>query len=233
MNNRKDIKIIQVSSEPNKNREIRSYDSLSQLGYRYIRIVNPRYMEYPPVDNVFDNHKEWVIGITKPDPNQWGLTSGHYGAWQGHMSAIFASFVDKDYTLICECDCLVTVDTQFFRDRVDEAINLLENSNYKIVRFESPNHQVQFTDKLSDNLYSANMNTLGHCYLISSKDRNWWLDRFDNVGWHTPDWWLNFAFEKVGERMLVFKDLILTGQAEGFSIIDNVNRPERTHGIDG
>ena len=132
MNNRKDIKIIQVSSEPDKNREIRSYDSLSQLGYRYIRIVNPRYMKYPPVDNVFDNHKEWVIGITKPDPNQWGLTSGHYGAWQGHMSAIFASFVDKDYTLICECDCLITVDPQFFRDRVDEAINLLENSDYKV-----------------------------------------------------------------------------------------------------
>jgi hypothetical protein len=77
------------------------------------------------------------------------------------------------------------------------------------------------------------MNTLGHCYLISSKDRNWWLDRFDNVGWHTPDWWLNFAFEKVGERMPVFKDFILTGQAEGFSIIDNVIRPDRTHGVEG
>ena len=38
--NRKDIKIIQVSSEPEKDREIKSHDSLSKLGYRYIRIIN-------------------------------------------------------------------------------------------------------------------------------------------------------------------------------------------------
>jgi hypothetical protein len=33
--------------------------------------------------------------------------------------------------------------------------------------------------------------------------------------------------------MPVFKDFILTGQAEGFSIIDNVIRPDRTHGVEG
>jgi hypothetical protein len=227
MNNRKDVKIIQVSSEPDKNREIRSYDSLSQLGYRYIRIMNPRYMEYPPVDNVFDNHREWVIGVTKPDPNQWGLTSGHYGAWQGHMSAIFASFVDKDYTLICECDCLITVDPQFFKDRVDEAINLLENSDYKIVRFESPNHQVEYTEKVSDNLYLGNMMTLGHCYLIHSRNMDFWLERMKSVGWHSPDFWLNFSFQEKNEKMPAFKELILTKQAGGESIIDNTFRPER------
>ena len=229
---RKDVKIIQVSSDITTNREVRSYESLSKLGYRYIRIVNPRYMEYPPTHNVFEGRTDWILGITK-DPSQWGLTSGHYGAWQGHLSAILASFVDSDYTLICECDCLVTVDPEFFRQRVDEGIKLLENSDFKIIRFEAPNHQVEFTDQLTENLWSANMNTLGHCYLISSKHRNFWLDRLDNVGWHTPDWWLNFSFQKVNERMPVFRDMILTGQAEGMSIIDNVMRPDRTHGIDG
>ena len=82
--NRTDVKIIQVSSEPEKDREIKSYDSLSKLEYRYIRITNPRYMEYPPTYNVFDNHVDWIIGVTKPDPNKFGFTSGHYGAWQGH-----------------------------------------------------------------------------------------------------------------------------------------------------
>jgi len=225
--NRTDIKIIQVSSEPDKNREIRSYDSLSQLGYRYIRVVNPRYMDYPPTHNVFDGRTDWIVGITKPDPNKFGFTSGHYGAWQGHLSAILSSFVDKDYTLICECDCLITVDVDFFRARVDEAINLLENSDYKIVRFEAPNHQVQFTDKVSDNLYLGDKMTLGHCYMINTKHRSWWLDRLDNVGWHTPDWWLNFAFERAGEKMPIFKDFVLTKQSGGFSIIDNVEREEK------
>ncbi len=230
--NRKDVKIIQVSSEPSVNREIRSYESLSKLGYRYIRIVNPRYVDYPPTHNIYEGRTDWIIGITK-DPNQWGLTSGHYGAWQGHLSAILASFVDSDYTLICECDCLVTVDPEFFRQRVDEGIKLLESSNFKIIRFEAPNHQVEFTEQLTENLWSANMNTLGHCYLISTKHRDFWLDRLDNVGWHTPDWWLNYSFEKVGERMPVFKDMVLTGQAGGVSILDNIFRPDRIHGIEG
>jgi hypothetical protein len=225
--NRKDVKIIQVSSEPNVQREVKSFNSLSKLGYRYIRIVNPRYTEYPPTHNVFDGHVDWIIGVTKPDPNKFGLTSGHYGAWQGHLSAIMSSFVDNDYTIICECDCMLAVQPDEFRSRVDEAIYLLENSDYKIVRFEAPNHQVDFTDKLSDNIYLGNIMTLGHCYMISSRHRNWWFDRFDNVGWNTPDWWLNFAFERAGEKMPAFKDLVLTKQSEGFSIIDNVFREEK------
>ncbi len=230
--NRKDVKIIQVSSEPSVSREIRSFESLSKLGYRYIRIVNPRYMEYPPTHNVYDGRVDWIVGVTKPNPNEWGLTSGHYGAWQGHLSAILASFVDSDYTIICECDCLITVDPEFFRQRVDEGIKLLESSNFKIIRFEAPNHQVEFAEQLTENIWSANMNTLGHCYLISTKHREFWLDRLDNVGWHTPDWWLNCAFQKVGEKMPVFKDMVLTGQAAGVSIIDNTFRPDRAYGID-
>ncbi len=225
--NREDVKIIQVSSEPDVEREIRSYNSLSQLGYRYIRIINPRYNKYPPTENVFEGRVDWIVGITKPDPNKFGFTSGHYGAWQGHMSAILASFVDKDYTLICECDCLIAVDPQYFRDRVDEAINLLENSNYKIVRFEAPNWQVKYEDKLSENLYLGNMMTLGHCYMIHSRHTDFWLDCLKNVGWHSPDFYLNFAFDRAGEKMPAFKDLVLTRQAGGESIIDNTYRPER------
>lgn len=224
---RQDVKIIQVSSEPDVEREIKSFESLSKLGYRYIRIINPRYKKYPPTHNVYEGRTDWIIGISK-EIGVWGLTSGHYGAWQGHLSAILASFVDSDYTLICECDCVLTVEPEYFQQRVDEAINLLENSDFKIVRFEAPNFQVEYTDQLTENLWSGNINTLGHCYLISSKHRNFWLDRLDNVGWHTPDWWLNYSFAKVNERMPIFKDLVLTSQAAGYSIIDNEDKPDRT-----
>lgn len=224
----KKVKIIQISTEPNTEREILSYESLSRLGYRYIRIVNPRYSEYPPTHNVIDGRVDWIVGLKKQDPNQWGLTSGHYGAWQGHMSAILSSFVDDDYTLICECDCLLDVSPEEFKERVNEAIDLMEKTSYKIVRFEAPNFQVEYFDRLSDNIYSCNIMTLGHCYLINSKHMDFWLDRIKNVGWHTPDWWLNFAFERAGERMTCFKDLILTKQSAGISEIDNVFREERT-----
>jgi glycosyltransferase involved in cell wall biosynthesis len=225
--NRKDVKIVQVSSEPEKEREINSHSSLSTLGYRYIRILNPRFTEIPPLKNIIDGREDWYVGITKPNPDEWGLTSGHYGAWQGHMSAIMASFVDEDYSLICECDCLLNVDPEEFRNRVDEAINLLENTDYKIVRFEAPNQQVKFGDKVSENIYLGNIMTLGHCYMVHSKHRDWYLERYDSVGWHTPDWWLNFAFERVNEPMPSFKELVLTKQSEGFSIIDNTHRVEK------
>jgi hypothetical protein len=228
MQNRKDIKIIQISSEPNSVREISSFDSLSQLGYRYVRIINPRYKEYPPTENVFDGRKDWVVGITKPDPDQFGLTSGHYGAWQGHISAILSSFVDTDYSLICECDCLLNVNPESFKKYVDEAIITLENSDYKIVRFEAANlNQVNYGERITENLYLADIMTLGHCYLINTKHRNWWLERIDSIGWHTPDWWLNFAFLRADQKMLSFKELVLTKQSEGFSLVDNTHRSEK------
>ena len=34
-------------------------------------------------------------------------------------------------------------------------------------------------------------------------------------------------------KWILFKEMILTGQAEGMSIIDNVVRPDRIHGVDG
>lgn len=225
--NREDVKIIHISSEPDKDREIRSFNSLSNLGYRYIRIINERYKKYPPTHNVFDGHTEWIKGITKSNPDEFGFTSGHYGAWQGHISAILSSFADNDYSLICECDCIVSVDNNYFKDRVDESINLLENSNFKIVRFESPNHQVNYDARLSENIYLGDMMTLGHCYMIHKRDRDWWLNRIDKVGWHSPDWWLNFAFSKVGEKMPSFRYLDLTMQAGGNSIIDDTYRPDR------
>lgn len=225
--NKTNVKIIRISSEPDMEREVRSRESLAKLGYRTITIINPRYTEYPPTHNVFEGRVDWVVGITKPDPNKFGLTSGHYGAWQGHMSAILASFVDEDYTLICECDCLLNVEPEEFRNRVDEAISVMEGSDYKIVRFEAPSDQVNFYNKVSENLYETNISTLGHCYMINSKDREFYLDRMDKVGWHTPDWWLNFAFEGANEKMLGFRGVVLTKQAEGVSVIDNVFRGEK------
>ena len=231
--NRKDVKIVQISLDLQSQREVESYKSLSKLGYKYIRIVNPLQKDYPPTHNVIDGHTDWIVGITKPEPNDWGLTSGHYGAWNGHINAILCSMVDSDYTLICECDCLLHVDEQLFKDRVDEAISVMEDFDYKIVRFESPNFQTEYSDKLSDNIHSGNLIIMTHCYLINPKHRDWWLNRIDNVGWHTPDWWLNFAFERAGERMGIFRYLDLTKQAAGISAVYDTFRPERLTGIEG
>jgi hypothetical protein len=228
--NRTDVKIIQVSSEPKVQREVKSFNSLSQLGYRYIRIINPRYMEYPPTHNVFEGRTDWIVGITKPDPNKFGLTAGHYGAFQGHMMAILSAFVDSDYTFICESDCLIATDHDFFFKRVDEAIELLEKNDHHLVRFESANFQTNDISRLTDYLFEGDLMINGHCYLLNPKSQYFYLERMKNVGWHTPDWWLNFAFQKAGATMPYFKGLVLTKQAEGFSLIDSTHRQEKVRG---
>jgi len=220
------VKIIQLSSDPEAEREVRSFESLSKLGYRYIRMINPRYSEFPPTHNVFDGRIDWIVGITKPDPNKFGLTSGHYGAWQGHTSCILSSFCDDDYTIICECDCIINVDDDHFRDMVSEAINAIK-MGYKIARFEGTTPKCNVGKKISDNMWECDLLTLGHCYMISSRDMYWWMEKIRSVGWHTPDWWINFVFERSGEKMACFGDSVLTKQASGFSLIDNTEREEK------
>ena len=223
----KKVKIIQLSSEPEVEREKKSYESLSQLGYRYIRMINPRYTEYPPTHNVFDGRVDWIAGITKPDPDKFGFTAGHYGAWQGHTACILSSFCDDDYTLIVECDCIIDVDVDYFKSMVSEGIEMIEKG-YKIVRFEGTNWQSGVAKKISDNTYECDLMVLGHCYMISTRDMNWWIEKIKTVGWHTPDWWLNFVFERSGEKMVCFGDQILTKQAAGFSLLCGTERPEKT-----
>jgi hypothetical protein len=219
-----------MCSRPNDQREIDSEKSLRSLGYRYIKIVNSPYDRFPPKETVFRGMTDWIVGITKPDPNQFGLTAGHYGAFQAHMMGIRSAFVDSDFTIICEADCLIAVDAQEFYQRVDEAINLLKENKHHIVRFEAPNFQTNNLGHISGNLYEGNLLINGHCYMVNPNSQDFYLERMKNLGWHTPDWWLNFAFEEKGQRMPYFKDLILTKQAEGYSLIDTTHRKEKERG---
>lgn len=222
------LKIIQISSNPEDQREIESESSLRSLGYRYIRIINPRFQDLPPKGNVYGGHDEWIVGKTKEDPNQWGLTSGHYGAWLGHSMALLSSLSDDDYTLICECDCLISVDPEKFKRRVDEAIEVMETTDYKMVRFEHARKDiVPFYNRVSENLYECPTMTLAHCYLVHRKHQKFYMNCLKNTGWHTPDWWWSLCFKERGEMMVAFPDLKLTKQSAGTSLLDGIYQEER------
>ena len=217
------LKIIQAGVDREAEREQLSMTQLKELGCRYIRLENPVYEDDPPLDHVFEGNKHWYVGKTKPS-GTWGLTPGHYGCWLSHKQSMALGFADKGHFLICEGDCKI-LDITKFKTHLEEAIEVLNTTDYPIIRFETSNNLISTTyyNQVSDNIWECDQVINGHCYLVNEKSKPFFDNLFETVGWHAFDWWLVYAFQKVNQKMLCFKEE-LTDQFSGFSEIDKVIR---------
>ena len=167
------IKIIQAGIDRNADREVKSMEQLKSLGLRYIRIENEPYDREPPVNEIF---RGWTHLYKPGDKHhtELGLNSRHYGAWLSHKQSIMLGFSDKGHSLICEADCKI-LDLDKFKERLEEASKILDETDYPIVRFEKPNSggiQTQFYNQVSENIFECNEQIMGHCYLINEKSKN-------------------------------------------------------------
>lgn len=221
----KNIKIVHCGIDFEAEREKLSSNQLQSLGIRYTRIKNQPYDFDPPINKIIDNRKDWYLGKSKPF-NQWGLTSRHYGAWLSHKQGIMLGFADGEHTLVCESDCKI-LDVKKFKSRLEEAVKVLDKTEYPIVRFEKPNNWIEtnFYNKVSENILECDNVLLGHCYLINNKSKPLFDKMYNSVGWHAPDIWLNIAFERQNQKQLCFNEE-LTHQFGGFSEIDKVDVKE-------
>jgi len=220
---RKKIKIIHAGIDSTSPREQQSIEQLKSLGERYIRIENTPYNEEPPLEEIYKGRKDWYVGKEK-DYNQFGFTPRHYGAFLSHKQSIMLGFADRGHSLICEADCKI-LDMEKFKLRLQEALKVLDETNYHIIRFETPNKGISttFYNQVSKNIFECDQVILGQCYLVNEKSKAFYEHLFNNVGWHTPDWWLVYAFQEFNQKMLCFKEE-LTHQFEGFSEIDRVKK---------
>ena len=218
--------ISHLLTTPEQLREQNSINQISRLGslrenFHYNQIINKPHTELPPNDNVIFGNKDWVVGKEK-ELNTWGLTSGHYGCYKAHINAIldFFNTSDKDFLLICECDCKINIDYDFFIEKLYLAADLLCDTDYKLFSFCHPNFQTTFKNKIDNDIYEADLIICAHMYLINKKQKKFFQDIISKYGWHTIDWWFNMVFNKENENFLCFKDLNLTSQFEGKSQID-------------
>ena len=217
------IKVIQFGLHDKSEREVLSQQQLQSLTSNYTRIENARYSKEPPINEIFEGRKDWYVGLTK-EPDTWGLTPPHYGCWLGHKQAIQLGFCENEHFLVCEGDCRI-LDMDLFKTRLQEAIKVHDEQDYPIIRFEEPNNELTttFFDQVSKNIWEFDNIALSHCYLVNKKSKPIFDWLFLNVGWHTPDWWLNFAFPKADIKMLCFNEK-LTTQFDGISAIDEVEK---------
>jgi GR25 family glycosyltransferase involved in LPS biosynthesis len=217
------IKIIQSGIDSLSPRETQSISQLKLLGERYIRIENEPYEKEPPLEEIYKGRKDWYIGKEK-DYNQFGFTPRHYGCWLSHKQSILLGFADKGHSLICEADCKI-LNVETFKSRLQEASDILDKTDYPLIRFETSNELISttFYKQVSENIFECNQVMLAHCYLINEKAKPFFEHLFNNVGWHAWDWWLVYAFQEYNQKMLCFKEK-LTHQFSGFSEIDKINK---------
>jgi hypothetical protein len=128
-------------------------------------------------------------------------------------------FSDNGHSLICEADCKI-LDIEKFKDRLQEGVDLLDRSDYPILRFEPPykcikcpcfsdfnndimkvkegdllsHNPTKFYKQVSDNIFECDKIIGSQCFLINEKSKSLFEHIYDSVGWLCADHWLNYVF---------------------------------------
>lgn len=215
----KKISAYHILTDIDSDREVSSQISLSKLSYLdidYFPMPNKRFTELPPADTC-----EYPDKISMEPGGK--LTPGHYGCYLGHKKAFYKGIEsDSDFILIFECDAVIDVTYQEFKEKLDFACEVLNKTDLLMFSFGFHNN-VHIIDKnadywIVDRFYGA------HAYLIPRRS-------FDNIDrmykeskWNVTD--LLFA-EKLNQYKIGIFEKPITKQAAGFSILDKVHHEDR------
>ncbi|MEY4573043.1 MAG: hypothetical protein RLZ10_2313 [Bacteroidota bacterium] len=229
-NNRKNILLSHLICNPTGEREVRSVKNIqdSLIGFSDINyeILNTKlYSSFPEEHKVFKGFEHWPKNNKKFEEE--GLTPGHYGCYKAHMDAIFNFFESKnnyEYLIVAEGDCKIVVNNELFKDRINKAIKILNETDYKMFSFGFNGSNITAGDCVEDNIYRTNKMWLTHLYIISKKHKYYWRHIMSNYGWHTIDWWFNLCFEHEDEKFLFFKGETVATQFDGISYIDKIEK---------
>lgn len=213
------IHLIQISSNPQDPKEIKSYNDLQKLNVDYIRHINPNFTELPPSNLAFGDIND--IKMTKKY-NEWGLTPAHYGCFKSHSQAIASAMCKDNPTIICENDVQI-LDYELMNKKIQIGAEYMLENKYKILRLETPTFRNEKNrgcyNQLTNDLWESNRMIGAYCYMVNPNEKLWWLETILKKGWHAWDIFLNYTFQSEHLPMLSFKEE-LTYFYEGGSIID-------------
>lgn len=215
------IRLVHILTEPDTERELKSIASLSPLGdmgIEYIQQVNQRY-----------RGDEWKIVPAATQSEHTNHGPGHYGAFNSFKKAMVDNFdEDIDALVLCECDCILTVDHTTFLDKLKNGIDFCNSKEISYLslgsRFVNGYLQSPILDSYPDfpDYYKTNKIILAHCVVLPSSSREFILEALDTVPWDSPDIWFNEALWRVGKGNFGIIQDRLARQHEGISLIDDV-----------
>ena len=229
------IKLVHIQTTLNDERERASRDSLISVvnhGWEYKLHLNQPYKSLPPSYNCIRPACVSMELFNEQQVQQYGtaLTPAHYGCYQAFKDAILSEFNNCDYLIVCEGDCIIETDIHFFVQKVEECAHLLGPNNIEFMSFgdkDTLEHgwpQSPVIKDVNDDMYVTNHLIGLQCIMFPAHVSPWLKETLRTHKWDAADIYFNNIF--AGDRMGIVKKR-LTTQADGFSLIDNMQKTFR------
>jgi len=229
------IKLVHIQTTLNDEREQASRDSLERVkdhGWEYVLHTNEPYGSLPPKYNCLRPNCVSMELFDEQKVQQYGtaLTPAHYGCYQAFRDAIISEFHDCDYLMICEGDCIIETDIQFFIRKVEQCAHLMGPNDINYMSFGDKDTleygwpQSPVIKNVNDDMYVTDHIIGLQCIMFPKKIAESLKYKLRTHKWDAADMYFNNIF--AGPQMGIVKKR-LTTQADGFSLIDNMQKTFR------
>ena len=208
-----------------QNLSIECWNSMKHKFTSYVQRYSVVNRTELPTENCMDPS---IINFSKEFKNEPPvLTYGHYGAYRAHTQGIKENFdSDTDILIVAEGDSYTDLSPDEFYNSIVEAHSLCEKIDGKIVSFAGPCYMTggEWWNMTKDHdiFMEVPHFLMGTTYLIMKSERENILDKIDNTGWHSPDFWLAWNYN-MKSKILVSKEKLVY-QKEGYSVLDYLEK---------
>ena len=229
------IKLVHIQTTLNDERERASRDSLISVvnhGWEYKLHLNQPYKSLPPSYNCLRPSCVSMELFNEEQVRQYGtaLTPAHYGCYQAFKDAILSEFNNCDYLIVCEGDCIIETDIHFFVQKVEQCAHLMGPNDINYMSFGDKDTleygwpQSPVIKNVNDDMYVTDHIIGLQCIMFPKKIAESLKYKLRTHKWDAADMYFNNIF--AGPQMGIVKKR-LTTQADGFSLIDNMQKTFR------
>ena len=229
------IKLVHIQTTLNDEREQASRASLEQVaahGWEYILHTNEPYKSLPPSYNCLRPSCVSMELFDEQQVQQHGtaLTPAHYGCYEAFKNAILSEFHDCDFLMVCEGDCIIETDIHFFVRKVEECTHLMGPNGINYMSFGDKDTleygwpQSPIIKDINDDMYVTDHIIGLQSIMFPISVADYLKNTLRKHKWDASDMYFNNIF--AGPQMGIVKER-LTTQADGFSLIDNMQKTFR------
>ena len=229
------IKLVHIQTTLNDEREQASRASLEQVaahGWEYILHTNEPYKSLPPSYNCLRPSCVSMELFDEQQVQQHGtaLTPAHYGCYEAFKNAILSEFHDCDFLMVCEGDCIIETDIHFFVRKVEECTHLMGPNGINYMSFGDKDTleygwpQSPVIKDINDDMYLTDHIIGLQSIMFPISIADYLKNTLRKHKWDASDMYFNNIF--AGPQMGIVKER-LTTQADGFSLIDNMQKTFR------
>ena len=229
------IKLVHIQTTLNDEREQASRASLEQVkdhGWQYILHTNEPYKSLPPSYNCIRPSCVSMELFNEEQVRQYGtaLTPAHYGCYEAFKNAILSEFHDCDFLMVCEGDCIIETDIHFFVRKVEQCAHLMGPNGINYMSFGDKDTleygwpQSPVIKDINEDMYVTDHIIGLQSIMFPISIAEYLKNTLRKHKWDAADMYFNNIF--AGPQMGIVKKR-LTTQADGFSLIDNMQKTFR------